>query len=205
MMTAFIRIEGQPFGLIANNPWTLGGAIGSEGAEKAARFLQLCDAYGLPIVSLVDTPGFMVGPASEETAAVRRGARLVAVGANLSVPLFAVVVRKGYGLGAQAMAGGSFRQPVLTMAWPTAEFGAMGIEGAVRLGFSKELAASEDQKGLEARLIAAMYARGAAVSVAAHLEIDAVIDPFDTRAVILRALRTAGPLPPRRRGFVDVW
>ncbi|QXQ05153.1 hypothetical protein KX816_12790 [Sphingosinicellaceae bacterium] len=205
MMTAFIRIEGQPFGLIANNPWTLGGAIGSEGAEKAARFLQLCDAYGLPIVSLVDTPGFMVGPASEETAAVRRGARLVAVGANLSVPLFAVVVRKGYGLGAQAMAGGSFRQPVLTMAWPTAEFGAMGIEGAVRLGFSKELAGAEDQKGLEARLIAAMYARGAAVSVAAHLEIDAVIDPFDTRAVILRALRTAGPPPSRRRGFVDVW
>ena len=205
MITAFIRIEGQPFGVIANNPWTLGGAIGAEGAEKAARFLQLCEGYRLPIVSLVDTPGFMVGPASEETAAVRRGARLVAVGANLSVPLFAVVVRKGYGLGAQAMTGGSFRQPVMTMAWPTAEFGAMGIEGAVRLGFSKELAASDDRAVLEQRLVAAMYARGAAISVAAHLEIDAVIDPFDTRAVILRALRTAGPLPPRGSGFVDVW
>ena len=205
MITALVRIEGRAFGLIANDSHHLGGAIGSEGAEKAGRFLQLCDAYGLPVVSLVDTPGFMVGPASEETAAVRRGSRLIAAGANLGVPFFAVVVRKGYGLGAQAMAAGSFRQPNAIIAWPTAEFGAMGIEGAVRLGFRKELEAAPDRAALEAKLIAAMYDRGRAASVAAHLEIDAVIDPLETRPWLMRALAAAGPRRKPARGFVDVW
>jgi acetyl-CoA carboxylase carboxyltransferase component len=147
----------------------------------------------------------MVGPASEETAAVRRGSRLVAAGANLGVPFFAVVVRRGYGLGAQAMAAGSFRQPNAVIAWPTAEFGAMGIEGAVRLGFRKELEAAPDRPALEAKLIAAMVERGRAESVAAHLEIDAVIDPRETRAWLLRALAAAGPRRLPKRGFVDVW
>ena len=205
IVTAFVRIEGRAFGLIANDPRRLGGAIGAEGAEKAARFLQLCDAYDLALVSLIDTPGFMVGPASEETAAVRRGSRLIAAGANLGVPFFAVVVRKGYGLGAQAMAAGSFRSPAATIAWPTAEFGAMGIEGAVRLGFRKELDAAPDRAALEAKLIAAMYGRGRAESVAAHLEIDAVIDPRETRTWLLRALATAAPRRRPARAFVDVW
>jgi len=208
IVTAFIRIEGRPFGLIANDPRHLGGAIDGPGAEKAARFLQLCDAYGLPVVSLCDTPGFMVGPDSEKTAAVRRGSRLLVVGANLSVPLFAVVLRKGYGLGAQAMCGGSFHRPLFTISWPTGEFGPMGLEGAVQLGFRKELDAETDPRAKQAlyeRLLAKMYSDGKAVNVASQLEIDAVIDPAETRAWLLRGLKSAGPIARGAHSYVDVW
>jgi acetyl-CoA carboxylase carboxyltransferase component len=208
IVTALLRIEGEAFGLIANNPRHLGGAIDGPGAEKAARFLRLCDAYGVPIVSLCDTPGFMVGPDSERTAAVRRGSRLIMASANLTVPLFTVVTRKGYGLGAQAMAGGSFHRPLLAVAWPTAEFGPMGLEGAVNLGFRKELDAEPDPASRQAlfdRLLARMYAQGKAVSVASFLEVDAVIDPAETRAWLLRALKAAGPRRRAPRGWVDVW
>ncbi|MGE3389598.1 MAG: carboxyl transferase domain-containing protein [Gammaproteobacteria bacterium] len=208
IITAFIRIEGEPFGLIANEPRHLGGAIDGPGAEKGARFLQLCDAFGIPIVSLCDTPGFMVGPDSEKTAAVRRGSRLIIASANLTVPLFTVVTRKGYGLGAQAMAGGSFHRPLLAVAWPTGEFGPMGLEGAVNLGFRKELDAETDPVARQAlfdRLLARMYAQGKAVTVASYLEVDAVIDPADTRQWLLRALRAAGPKRRATRAYVDVW
>ncbi|MBM4226899.1 MAG: carbamoyl-phosphate synthase large subunit [Gammaproteobacteria bacterium] len=208
IITALVRIEGIAFGLIANDPRHLGGAIDGPAAEKAARFLQLCDAYGLPIVSLCDTPGFMVGPDSEKTAAVRRGSRLIIASANLSVPLFTVVTRKGYGLGAQAMAGGSFHRPLLSVAWPTGEFGPMGLEGAVNLGFRKELEAETDpvaRKALFDTLLARMYAQGKATSVASYLEVDAVIDPAETRAWLMRALRAAGPVRRATRAWVDVW
>jgi acetyl-CoA carboxylase carboxyltransferase component len=208
IVTALIRIEGEAFGLIANDPRHLGGAIDAPGAEKAARFLQLCDAFGLPIVSLCDTPGFMVGPESEKSAAVRRGSRLIVASANLTVPLFTVVTRKAYGLGAQAMAGGSFHRPLLAVAWPTGEFGPMGLEGAVRLGFRKELEAQIDPTAKQAlfdKLLARMYAQGKAVSVASYIEIDAVIDPAETRAWLLRALRAAGPRRRAQRSYVDVW
>ncbi len=208
IVTAFLRIEGEAFGLIANDPRHLGGAIDGPGAEKAARFLQLCDVYGVPVISLCDTPGFMVGPDSEKTAAVRRGSRLLIVSANLSVPLFAIVLRKGYGLGAQAMCGGGFHRPFFTISWPTGEFGPMGLEGAVRLGFRKELEAETDpiaKQALYERLLAKMYSDGKAVNVASQMEVDAVIDPADTRAWLLRGLKSAGP--PRRgaRSYVDVW
>ncbi len=208
MITAFVRIEGRPFGLIANDPRHLGGAIDSPGGEKGGRFLQLCDVYGLPVISLCDTPGYMVGPDSEKTAAVRRGSRLIVASANLSVPLLTVIVRKGYGLGAQAMAGGSFHQPLLTIAWPTAEMGPMGLEGAVVLGFRKELDAITDpvaQRVLYDQLVAGMYAKGKAVSVASAFEIDAVIDPAETRAWLLRALTAAGRTRREPRRYVDVW
>jgi acetyl-CoA carboxylase carboxyltransferase component/biotin carboxylase len=208
IVTALIRIEGVAFGLIANDPRHLGGAIDGPAAEKAARFLQLCESYGLPVVSLCDTPGFMVGPDSEKTAAVRRGSRLIIASANLSVPLFTVVTRKGYGLGAQAMAGGSFHRPMLSVAWPTGEFGPMGLEGAVNLGFRKELEAEIDEgarKALFETLLARMYAQGKAVSVASFMEIDAVIDPADTRRWLLRALAAAGPIERAPRRYVDVW
>ncbi|MBI4693638.1 MAG: carbamoyl-phosphate synthase large subunit [Gammaproteobacteria bacterium] len=208
IVTALVRIEGVPFGLIANDPRHLGGAIDGPGGEKGGRFLQLCDAYGLPVVSLCDTPGFMVGPDSEKTAAVRRGSRLIVASANLSVPLFTVVLRKGYGLGAQAMAGGSFHRPFMTIAWPTAEFGPMGLEGAVQLGFRKELEAETDptaRQALYEKLLARMYTTGKAVNVASQLEIDAVIDPAETRSWLLRALRTTGPRRGGRRPYVDVW
>lgn len=208
LITAFVRIEGHPFGLIANDPHHLGGAIDGDGGEKGGRFLQLCDAYGVPVISLCDTPGFMVGPESEKTAAVRRGSRLIIATANLSVPLFTVIVRKGYGLGAQAMAGGSFHQPFFTIAWPTAEMGPMGLEGAVELGFSKELEAApnaHERNSLYEQLLARMYEKGKAVSVATAFEIDAVIDPAETRAWLVRGRRSAGKRTQQRRRFVDVW
>ena len=163
----------------------------------------------MPELSLCDTPGFMVGPDSEKTAAVRRGSRLFVTAANLAVPLFAVVVRKGYGLGAQAMTGGDFSASAFTVAWPTAEFGPMGIEGAVRLGFRKELDAAPDEAARQAlfeKLTAGMYETGKAVSVAEVDEIDAVIDPAETRAWIVRGLKACEGRPkPAKRPFVDVW
>ena len=208
LVTAIVRIEGQPFGLIANDPRHLGGAIDGEGGEKGGRFLQMCDAFGLPVVSLCDTPGFMVGPDSEKTAAVRRGSRLIVASANLSVPLFTVVVRKGYGLGAQAMAGGSFKEPFFTIAWPTAEMGPMGLEGAVELGFRKELEAAPTTIARDAlfrELVDGMYEKGKGISVASVFEIDAVIDPADTRSWLIRGLRAAGTKKRRKKSYIDVW
>jgi acetyl-CoA carboxylase carboxyltransferase component len=211
VITGFMRLQGKPVGLMANDCQQLGGAVDAESAEKAARFLQLCDAFELPVVSLTDTPGFMVGPDSEKQAAVRRMSSLFVTGASMTVPLVAIFLRKGYGLGAMAMTGGSFVAPVYSAAWPTGEFGGMGLEGAVQLGYKKELEAIEDTAEREAlfdKLVARMYEVGKATEAAAHLEIDAVIDPADTRGVIIRALAGApGPKPRhgKRRTFVDTW
>ena len=211
IVTALARIEGKPIGIVANNPAHLGGAIDTPAADKMARFIQLCDAFDIPIVSLCDTPGFMVGPQAEETAQVRHFARLFVTTASVTVPWVTVVLRKGYGLGAQAMAGGSFHAKDMVVAWPTGEFGGMGLEGAVRLGFKKELDAAktpEERAELETRLIASAYVRGSALSMASHTEIDDVIDPAQTREVILGVL-SACPVPPRRtskkRPMVDTW
>ena len=211
IITGFMRLEGKPVGLIANDCQQLGGAVDAESAEKAGRFLQLCDAFELPVVSLTDTPGFMVGPDSEKQAAVRRMSSLFVAGASITVPLVAIFLRKGYGLGAMAMTGGSFAAPVYAAAWPTGEFGGMGLEGAVRLGFKKELEAEPEGPARDAlfdKLVARMYEIGKASEAAAHLEIDAVIDPVETRAVIIRALAMAPqprPRQPKRRNFVDTW
>jgi acetyl-CoA carboxylase carboxyltransferase component len=194
IITGFIRLEGKPLALIANDCQQLGGAVDAEASDKAARFLRTCNSLGLPVLSLTDTPGFMVGPASEQQASVRRMASLFIEGASLSVPLIAIFLRKGYGLGAMAMTGGSFARPVYAAAWPTGEFGGMGLEGAVRLGFKKELEAIDDvdeREQLFQDLVARMYEVGKATEAASHLEIDAVIDPAETRAVILRALASA--------------
>lgn len=210
MITALIRIEGRPFGLLANNPMYLGGAIDADGGDKAARFMQLCQAHGLPMVSLCDTPGFMVGPEAEQQATVRHVSRMFVTAASLQIPFMTVVLRKGYGLGAQAMAAGSFQAPLFTIAWPSSEFGAMGLEGAVRLGYAKELAAIEDEgerNALYEKLVAELYQRGKGVSMASFLEIDAVIDPLETRDWLLRGLNSA-PTESLRKGlrpFVDTW
>ena len=185
-------------GILANNPAHLGGAIDSDGADKAARFLQLCDAFDVPVVFLCDTPGMMVGPEVEKTALVRHCSRMFVVGASLTVPFVTVVLRKMYGLGGQAMAGGSTRAPVFTVAWPTSEFGGMGLEGSVKLGFRNELAAIDDpaeRKATFERMVASAYEHGKGVNMASHFEIDDVIDPADTRRWIVRALRSA---PARR-------
>ncbi|RCW67553.1 acetyl-CoA carboxylase family protein [Pseudorhodoferax soli] len=212
MVTALVRIEGRPVGLIANNPMHLGGAIDADAADKAARFIQLCDAHGLPIVSLCDTPGFMVGPEAEKTAQVRRVSRMFVNTASLSVPLVMVVLRKGYGLGALAMAGGDFQDTVFTVSWPTGEFGGMGLEGAVRLAYRKELAAIEDPQAQQAefeRRVAQMYEHGKALSMASVVEIDDVIDPADTRRWIANGLQSAVRERParsgRRRTHIETW
>ena len=211
IITGFMRLEGKPIGLIANNCMHLAGAVDAEAAEKASRFLQLCDAFDLPILSLTDTPGFMVGPDSETQAAVRRMSSLFVSFASVTVPVVAIVLRKGYGLGAMAMTGGSFHTPVYIAAWPTGEFGGMGLEGAVKLGFKKELDAEKDEaerKALFDKLVAMMYEIGKATEAAAHLEIDAVIDPADTREVVLKALTSAcgqKKSKGQKRNFVDTW
>ncbi|CAM3562038.1 carboxyl transferase domain-containing protein [Tsukamurella ocularis] len=184
VITALVRVEGEPYALIANSTRHLGGAIDAEAADKLADFLELAQAHGLPVISLCDTPGFMVGPEAEEQATVRRFSRLFVLGARLTVPLGVIVLRKGYGLGAMAMTGGSFHAPQFTVAWPTGEIGGMGLEGAVRLGFSKELAAAPDEAAraeLFDQLLALAYQRGRALHAATTFELDDVIDPAATR------------------------
>jgi acetyl-CoA carboxylase carboxyltransferase component len=211
MVTALARVEGRPVGVIANNPTHLAGAIDSPGADKAARFMQLCDAFDIPILFLCDCPGIMVGPEAEKTALVRHASRMFVTGASLTVPFFTIILRKGYGLGAQTMAGGSFKAPLFTVAWPTGEFGGMGLEGAVKLGYRKELAAVEDpveRKALFEKMVAKMYEIGKAVSVASHFEIDDVIDPADSRKWIVTALQSTPKPAPRtgkKRPCIDTW
>jgi acetyl-CoA carboxylase carboxyltransferase component len=219
IVTALARHDGRSLGVIANDPTHLGGAIDAHGADKAARFMQLCDAFGLPLLFLCDTPGFMVGPAAERTATVRHFARMFVTGANLEVPTGTVVLRKGYGLGAQAMAGGGFKAPLFTVGWPTSEFGAMGLEGAVRLGMRRELEAIEDpserQRAFEATVNAA-YERGQGINMAAYFEIDDVIDPAETGRWIAMLTQEDRPgaqedrpgsrrQTGKRRPFIDAW
>ena len=206
--TALARIEGRPVGVLANNPLHLGGAIDADAADKAARFMQLCNAHGLPLVSLVDTPGFMVGPDTEATAQVRHVSRMFVAAAHLRVPYLSVVLRKGYGLGAMAMTAGGFHSPLFNVAWPTGEFGAMGLEGAVRLGFKKELEAAPEgaeRHALYDKLVANQYDRGSAIHMATTLEIDAVIDPAETRKWLVRGLQAGrlGELPVG--ASIDTW
>jgi acetyl/propionyl-CoA carboxylase alpha subunit/acetyl-CoA carboxylase carboxyltransferase component len=211
MVTALARVEGRPVGVIANNPAHLAGAIDSPAADKASRFMQLCDAFDLPIVSLCDTPGFMVGPEHEKTALVRHVSRMFVTARSVTVPTCAIVLRKGYGLGAQAMTSGGFKFPMFTVAWPTGEFGGMGLEGAVKLGYRKELEAVEDPEerlALYEQLVDRMYTVGKGVSMADHFEIDDVIDPVASRHWISTALRSAPTPPPRttkKRPMIDTW
>ncbi len=209
--TALIRVEGIPMGVIANNPGHLSGAIDTEGADKGARFMQLCDAFDLPVLSLCDCPGIMVGPESEKTALVRHAGRMFVVGANIDVPLMTIVIRKAYGLGAQAMAGGSFKAPLFTVTWPTGEFGGMGLEGAAKLGYRKDLQAIDDpqeRKAAYEKIVAGLYERGKAVNTASIFELDDTIDPADSRRWITAALRSVAPTPRRtgkKRPNVDTW
>lgn len=211
IVTALVRIGGKPMGLIANNPKYLAGAIDAPAADKAARFMQLCEAFGLPVLSLCDTPGFMVGPDVEADAQVRRVSRMFVTAASLTVPFFTVVLRKGYGLGAQAMAGGSFHAPFFNISWPTGEFGGMGLEGAVRLGYKREMEAIEDLEEREAffqKMVAKYYENGKAINMASFLEIDEVIDPMETRRWVMRGLASVPPrreAKPKHRPFIDTW
>ena len=207
LLTALARIEGRPAGVIANNCKHKAGVVTGEAADKAAHFMQLCDAFGLPVVSLIDTPGYMVGPEAERDALVRHCSRMLIAGAALTVPTIAIIVRRGYGLGAQAMAFGSLHEPLLTAAWPDATLGPMGLEGAVRLAMRRDLEAIEDEDEREQRvrdLTAQMYEHARALNAAQIFEIDDVIDPADTRTTIARTLVAAGTPAPSGR-TIDSW
>ena len=211
IITAFIRVEGKPMGVIANNPHHIAGAIDSDGADKCARFIQLCDAFDIPVLSLMDCPGMMVGPDVEATALVRHCVRTFNAGANMTSPLFSVVVRKAYGLGVQAMCGASSFVGFFSVAWPTAEFAGMAIEGRVKLGYRKELEAIEDPEERLAeytRRVDQAYERAKAVNASAGYGIDDVIDPADTRSWISMGLRSIPPVPPRtekKHPYIDTW
>ena len=211
MVTAFVRVEGRPIGIIANNPMEFGGAITSDGADKAARFMQLCDGFDIPILFLCDTPGIMVGPEIEKTGIVRHSSRMFVIGSNLTVPCMTIVLRKAYGLGAIAMAGGTFKAPFFTVAWPTGEFGGMGLEGQVKLGFRNELAALEDpeeRRQLYEKLVGQAYERGKALNEAAIFGVDDTIDPADSRrwvANLLKSVRTDPRPLGKKRSAIDSW
>ena len=211
MVTALARVDGRPLGVIANNPNHLAGAIDSDGADKAARFMQLCDAFDLPILTLVDTPGMMVGPEVEQTALVRHCTRLFVTGANVTVPMISIVLRKSYGLGAQAMMGGSTKAPLACLAWPTGEFGGMGLEGAVRLGYRKELEGIADpveRDRVFQEMVDRMYTHGKALNAASHFEIDDVVDPADSRrwiSTLLASVPASQPRHGKKRPNIDTW
>ncbi len=211
MVTAFIRVEGRPMGVFANNPMHIGGAIDSDASDKAARFLQLCEAFDIPVLSLSDTPGNMVGPEAEKTGLIRHCSRLFVIGANLTVPIFSVILRKSYGLGAIAMTGGSYQAAMFCVSWPTGEFGGMGLEGSVKLGYRNELAAIEDAVARKAKfdeMVAAAYASGKAMARGSHPSLDDVIDPADTRRWIVGGLKVLPPIAPRtekKLRWVDSW
>ena len=205
-------MDGRPLGVLANDPTHLGGAIDADGADKAARFMQLCDAFELPMLFLCDTPGFMVGPAAERTATVRHFARMFVTGANLSVPTGTIVLRKGYGLGAQAMAGGGFKAPLFTVAWPTSEFGGWAWRARCGSGMRRELEAIEDEAERERvfeETVAAAYERGRGMNMAAYGEIDDVIDPADSRRWIATLFAESDmswrERPGKKRPFIDTW
>ncbi len=207
VITSLIRVEGQPMGVVANNPAHLAGAVDSPGADNGARFFQLCDAFDIPVVVFMDCPGIMVGPDHERTALVRHAVRLFNIGANCTAPMFGIMVRKAYGLGVQAMIGGASSVPFLTVAWPTAEFAGMNIDGAIKLAARRELAAIEDaeeRKDAYERRVAQGYESARAVNSGARY----VIDPADTRAFITRGMKSLPPTPPRtkkKRPYVDTW
>ena len=211
VITAFIRVEGRPMGVLANNPHHLAGAIDSDAADKGTRFIQLCDAFDIPVLSLMDCPGIMVGPDVEATALVRHAVRMFNAGANLTTPLFGVVVRKAYGLGVQAMCGGSAMQGFFTVAWPTAEFAGMNLEGAVKLGYRSELMAIQDpDKRAEDfnRRVEQAYDAAKAVNAATGGGLDDVIDPMETRSWISESLKRLPPVPERtekKYPYIDTW
>ena len=211
MVTSFIRMEGRPMGVIANNPAVISGAIDSDAADKAARFMKTCDAFQIPILLLCDCPGIMVGPEVEKTALVRHAARMFVIGANIEVPSYMVILRKAYGLGAQAMGGGNHRLPAFVVAWPTSEFGGMGLEGQVKLGQRARLEAIEDPAERQAAyesMVEAAYNRGKGLNAGHVFEVDDVIDPADTRRWLIAGLKAAAPLAdsaPLRAPIIDAW
>lgn len=208
-VTALARIEGIPVGIVASQPTYLGGAIDSPTSDKIARFIQMCDAHDIPIVLLVDTPGLMVGPAVEKTALVRHSARILVALANATVPFLTVVMRKAYGLGYYVL-GSKALSPALLLAWPTAEFGGMGLEGAAAIIWKKDFEAIADGDARKRALrekTEYLMRMNTALEVGGRFEYDDVIDPADTRAMLAKTLRALPRPAPRagRKRVIDSW
>ncbi len=200
MVTALARIEGFSVGFIANQPMVRAGAMDTPACEKAARFIDLCDAYDVPMIFLCDTPGLMVGPETELTGLVRRSARLLTKLTAATTPFMTVVLRKAYGLGYYVM-GSRPLEPALLIGWPTAEFGGMGLEGAVNIIYRKELKAIDDpamRADFHREKTNELKRANTALAAAGRFEIDDVIDPADTRRMLARTLARLAPPPPRR-------
>jgi acetyl-CoA carboxylase carboxyltransferase component len=204
IITCLARFGGRPAGIVANQPRHLGGILDNDSADKAARFINLCNAFGIPLVYLVDVPGFMVGTKVEAAGIIRHGAKMLFATANATVPKITVVVRKAYGAGYYVMCGRAY-EPDLIVAWPTAEISVMGAEGAVEILMRRQLAEAEDPAAARAQMIAGFRQTIDVYGAAGNGMIDDVIDPRETRAAICRGLEMASGkrvLRPARRGGV---
>jgi acetyl-CoA carboxylase carboxyltransferase component len=207
IVTCLARMGGRPVGIVANQPKQLGGILDNDSADKAARFVNLCNAYGIPLVFLMDVPGFMVGSKVEEAGIIRHGAKMLYAVANATVPKVTVVLRKAYGAGYYVMNGRAY-EPDLIVAWPSAEISVMGAEGAVEIVFRKQVEAADDPAAMKQQLIDD-YRKVIDVYIPAkNAMIDDVIDPRETRPTIIRALEMAQSKrvqrPWKRNGVVPV-
>jgi acetyl-CoA carboxylase carboxyltransferase component len=190
LITCLARLGGRPVGIVANQPLVLGGALDVDAADKAARFIMLCDAFHLPLVFLQDVPGFMVGSKVERQGIIRHGAKMLYAVSEATVPKVTVVVRKAYGAGYFVMCGKAY-EPDLIVAWPTAEISVMGPEGGTNIIFRKEIAAASDPDAERARRIEEFRKLINPYIAAGGALIDDVIDPRETRPVLIRALEMA--------------
>ena len=204
IITCLARLGGKPVGIVANQAKVMAGVIDTPAAEKRSHFVELCDAFDIPIVLLADVPGFMAGPECEKTGLVRRSMKTLFALGHCSVPVISLVIRKSFGMGGYVMGSRGF-SPSMLLGWPTAEMGGMGLGGAVEIMHRRKIAASEDPDRLRAELTEALREKMKARAAARVYGFDDVIDPRDTRPVLIRALaslkRKDPHLPPKKHGI----
>jgi acetyl-CoA carboxylase carboxyltransferase component len=207
IITCLARMGGRPVGIVANQPRHLGGILENDSADKAARFINLCDAYGIPLLFLMDVPGFMVGTKVERAGIIRHGAKMLYAVSRATVPKVTVILRKAYGAGYYVMCGRAY-EPDLIVAWPSAEISVMGPEGAVNIIFRKEIEASEDPDATRAQMIQGIRRTIDPYIAAGNAMVDDIIDPRDTRPTVIRALEMAQTKrverPWRKHGVMPV-
>jgi acetyl-CoA carboxylase carboxyltransferase component len=207
IITCFARMGGRPVGIVANQPKHLGGILENDSADKAARFVNLCDSYGIPLLFLQDVPGFMVGTKVEHAGIIRHGAKMLYAVSNATVPKITVIVRKAYGAGYYVMCGKAY-EPDLIVAWPTAEISVMGAEGAVNIIGRSMIEASDDPEGTRKQMEDAVRATIDPYIAAGNAMIDDIIDPRETRPTVIRALEMAATKrverPWKKQGVMPV-
>jgi len=207
LVIGFARAGGHPVGVVANQPMQKGGVLDSDAADKAARFIRMCDAFNVPLVYLMDVPGFIVGSQVEKEGIIRHGAKMLYATAEATVPKITVIMRKAYGAGYYVMCGKGYGPDVL-VAWPLAEISVMGPEGAVNIIFNKQIEAAADPEATRAQMIESIRAQINPYLAAGWAMIDDVIDPAETRRVIIRGLEQASEKtvdrPWRKHGNIPV-